>query len=355
MVSLFKEKSSAGVFRLITLSIFVHIRLFFLPSIVAVPDKSNLLYSLMASLQNMPSVFIALIYQALILIQALRLNYLLSNYRLFPNTNFTPAMCFVIFSALLPQWENVSAALIANLFIILLINMLVRLYNSQQPVKSVFNCGLTAGLCALVFPPGIAIVVFGLISVLILRPVKLNELFAYLTGAILPYYFLGSILFLIQGNLKQAVTYLPASNLHWLVPSDKTYFLIAGIAILLCVILGFAYLQNYFGKLVISARKQWIILVLLFVLLALTIPFVKDKDWTSAWFVVIPTASAVAANLFYYSKRKIAVALLFWLLIIACLFNNFDGMSLLRSLTPQKPQIEIKKNTQKHPPNAKKL
>ena len=336
MVSFFKGKTPSGVFRLIILSVAVHFSFFIAPPKVAVSPQDYLLHGLLSPIAGMPAVFIAVIYHVLIIVQALRINYLICNYRMFLNMNYTPAMCYVIFSALTPAWGNVSAALVANIMVALLIDMLMKLYYSQHPARSVFDCGLVAGLCVLVFPPACILILLMLIAVLILRPIRLNEIFSYFIGVTLPYYFLGGWLFL-TGKLPLMKNYLPKIEWHFslLNLNNKVYLLIAGAAVLFCVLLGFLFMQDRMARLVIAARKQWIIFTLSFLFLAISIPFVKNDDWIMALFVAMPAASAIAANVFYYAKPKALIAVLFWLLIIACIFNNFNGMSLLNALLPK--------------------
>ena len=255
----------------------------------------------------------------------------MSNYRMFLNMNYTPAMVYIIFSALVPAWGNLSAALVVNILVILLIGTLMKLYYSQHPARAVFDCGLITGLCILIFPSLSIMVLLVLIAVLILRPIRINEIISYFIGVALPYYFLGGVLFLI-GKWSLIKNFLPKINWYFSLSdwNNKIYLFIAGIAILFCVLLGFLFVQDRMGHLIIAARKQWIIFTLLFLLPAISIPFVKNDDQIMALFTAMPAAAAVAANVFYYAKQKILIAVLFWLLITVCFFNNFDGMNLLR-------------------------
>ena len=252
---------------------------------------------------------------------------------MFLNMNYTPAMCYIIFSALMPAWGNVSAALLANIILVLLMDMLMKLYYSQHSVRAIFDCGLITGLCILLFPPVCVMVLLMLIAILILRPIKLNEIICYFIGIALPYYFLSGWLFL-SGKWTLLKNYLPEIDVHlsFLNMHNKNYLFITGIAVLFCVLLGFLFLQDRIGHLIIAARKQWIILTLSFLLLVISIPFVKNDDWVMALFAAMPAASAIAANAFYYAKQKILIAVLFWLLIIVCFFNNFNGISLLHNM-----------------------
>lgn len=321
MVSLFKERTSAGVFRLITLSIIVHIHFFVAAPSVIIDAQQPIMHALLNPISKLPAVIIALLFHIVIIIQALRLNYILGNNRLFPNTNFITAMCYILFTGLLPIWANISSALIINIFIIWIIDLLTKLYNTQKAGKSVFNIGLLTGLSILLVPASAPLAFIVLLAILILRPFKMNELFIYIIGCLLPYYFLSAGLYYFD-TINLLPNYLPHFALHLPGFNSKSSFITMTISVLALSFLGFIYLQNNIGKLVIMARKCWIIITILFIFLVPIPLFIKGSNWPIDLFV-ITAAAALAANLFYYNKNKIFLSILFWLLIFINWFNSF--------------------------------
>ena len=149
MVSLFKAKTTIGVFRLILLSVVVHVK-FFIQSPEVVPLPKNVLMApILDYIIDWPTLVLGTIYHALVVIQALRLNYILGNHKLFAQTNFTVAMCYILFTSLLPAWCNITGALVINTLIIWLIHLLCKLYNSPKPGATIFNIALITGISIL--------------------------------------------------------------------------------------------------------------------------------------------------------------------------------------------------------------
>jgi hypothetical protein len=294
---------------------------------VAIDAQHPIMYALLQPLSKLPAIIIALLFHIIIIIQALRLNYILGNNRLFPNTNFTTAMCYILFTGLLPAWSNISVALIINIFIIWLIDLLTKLYNTHHSGKAIFDIGLLTGLSILLVPACAPLAIIVLLAILILRAFKVNELFTYIIGCLLPYYFLSAGLYYLD-KINLLPSYLPKLTFH--LPgfdSEASLFTMA-ISILTLSFIGFIYLQSNIGKLVIMARKSWIIITILFIFLAPIPFFIKGYNWPITLFV-IPAAAALAANLFYYNKNKIFLSILFWLLIFINWFNSFDAIHYL--------------------------
>lgn len=327
MVSLFKQKNSTVVLRLIVFSVIVHIHFFISPPIVVSANSYSLLNIILLPLQSLPSIVISFLYYIIIIVQAVQLNYLLNHSRLFPIVQYTPAMSFVLLSALVPEWNNISASLITVFFILIWLQLLAKTISTQQPTRTLFDCGIATGIIVIFYPTAVIIILIGLIAILILRSFRMNEICLYLVGSIVPLYFLAGILFL-NNKLDWLKNLIPHFNFQVYAPTDKSIIIIAFGLILMSTFLGFVTMQNNVGKLLISARKMWIIVVLAFIFLCASLPLLTGKNWTTAMLIAIPFSAAITANFFYYNRNKVLTALLFWLLAIASIFNSFGGFLL---------------------------
>ncbi|MDE1193394.1 MAG: DUF6427 family protein [Arachidicoccus sp.] len=329
MVSVFKSKSPAVVFQLIVLSIIMHLHFFVKPPVVIVPPANTLMYYILHPLENLPSLILSLLYHVIVVMQALRLNYLLNQYRLFPTSGYTAAMCYILFTSLLPAWTNISDALVVNFLLLLLMHFCMRLTTTQHPISALFNCGILSGISVLLYPPISIIIILALIAILIIRSLRINELFVYLAGAIIPLYLLAGILFLYN-KLEWLKNLLPVLSFHLTLLPDKISFFITLILTGICVIAGFIAMQNNFGKLLISARKLWIIIILSLIFLIGSIFLSADNYRLQTMLITLPACAAIASNLFYYSRNKMILALLFWLIVAIGLFNSFGGVALIK-------------------------
>ena len=330
MVSLFKEKTTIGVFRLILLCVVVHAKFFIHSPQVVVSADNLLLAPWLRYIVNWPTLVLAMIYHLLVVIQALRLNYILGNHKLFAHTNFTVAMCYILFTGLLPQWCVISEALVINILIIWLIHLLCQLYHTPKPGAVVFNIGLVTGIAVLLYPPAYPLVLIMLMGIMIIRPFRFTQLITYMIGATLALYFLGAYLYL-NDQFNHLQQYLPQLGLYALDITQKGMLAGSFSLIVICLIGGFIYVQGGMHKLLILARKCWIILFLM-VLFLIPTPFtLQSAGWTSA-ILLMPATAAIAGNLFYYNQQKVILAVLFWLLIFSAWFYSFNGWVLLPKL-----------------------
>ena len=161
-----------------------------------------------------------------------------------------------------------------------------------------------------------------LAGILIIRPFKFTQVFTYIIGVLLPLYFL-SAYFYLNGNLKRLYYYIP--DLDWRMPSweAKGIILSSFSLIVACLIGGFIYIQANMQKLLIIARKCWIILFIMFLCFAPTLFTFKDTNWYLT-ILIMPATAAIAGNLFYYNQKKVFLSIIFWLLIFSAWFNSFD-------------------------------
>ena len=111
MVFLFRDKSLINVFFLVILSIGVHLHFFMTAPVIVVNDNDGVFSLFLKTyVTGLSSTVLFIIYQLVILIQAIRLNLVLNELRMFQNTNFTTAMAYILLSGLLPQWCSISPA-----------------------------------------------------------------------------------------------------------------------------------------------------------------------------------------------------------------------------------------------------
>lgn len=274
----------------------------------------------MLPLSALPSMAVTFIYYLIVLLQALRLNYLLNDLKMFPKHTFVTAVCYVLLTALYPAWNNITPALIMNTFLIWLIFRFARLYNSQNPKTHIYNIGLITGVMIMLYNPATPVVLLIFWALGILRPFDSKEWFVLLIGIITPFYFLAGVLFL-QDNFKHILKYLPQFDWHVLDPTHEITMLISAIAIALFVFLGFVSWQNNNGRMVIQSRKNWAVLLLMFLFLIPGAFIISNAGFDSLLLCTVP-AAALAGNFFFYPKNLFP-SVLFWCLLVAVIVNNW--------------------------------
>ena len=322
MIAFFKDKSSGGVFWLVLLSIALHAHFIADPPQVITSPADGFIYHLLKWLPDVPSVGLMLLYQLLIITQALLLNYLCNNLRLFQRQGFLVAMSYIAITALLPEWNNITPSLITNSLIIGVFSMVSRFYGHQKSKGIIYNCGLLASATALLYVNAFPLILFCFLSIAVLRSFKANEWFVLLLGVITPYYFVFSALFL-SNNWALVSNYLPSFQLHliWELPHILGIAL-AIVLLIILLLLGSVFASRNVGRMLLHARRVW---VTIFILLALFIPicFVVRNGLLDILLMPTVPAAVIITNFFLYPKSRLLTNILFWLVVATVVFINF--------------------------------
>lgn len=322
MVFLFRDKSIANLFFLVVLSIAVHLHLFINAPLVVTNDADGVFSILLRNyVVGLPTTVLFLLYHIIVLTQAIRLNIVLNDLRMFQHNTYTTAMAYVLLTGLFTQWCSITPALLANFLLIWLFIKLCRLYNHPSPKTLLFNTGLIVGLSVLCYHPTAILVLVVLFALAVVRPFKLAEWLTLLMGALLPYYFLGAILFLKDqfGSFSQ---YLPYLKLNLPLQEMGIQLMVSLSLLFLFLVTGLYYWQASSNRMVIQVRKNWgVMAVMLFILLP--IPFLFHKAGLESGLMLLVPLGAFAGNGFSYPRSLILPNILFWLTPGLIAYNNW--------------------------------
>lgn len=322
MVFLFRDKSIANIFFLAVLCTGIHLH-FFMATPQVISHSNDGLFSLVLQryTANLSPTLLFLFYQLIVLLQAIRLNMVLGEMRMYPQVSYTTAMAYILLSGILPEWCGISSALCANFLLIWIFIKLNRLYNHPSPKTLLFNTGLIVGLSVLCYHPTAILIGVVLFALVVVRPFRLAEWIVLLMGILLPYYFLFAILFL-QDKTADFVSFVPDLHLH-LPVADWNVPLVARLFVLVCMLIaGLVFWQITHKRMVIQIRKNWgVMMVMLFILLP--VPFIfKEAGLESAFMSIVPL-TAFASNAFSTPRRLVLPNILFWLAIGLLVYNNW--------------------------------
>lgn len=322
MVFLFRDKSIVNIFFLAVLAVGVHLHLFFgAPLVVSNGNDGVFSVILREYVAGFSSTVLFMLYLSIILLQAIRLNMVLSEMRMFQNNTYTIAMAYVLLSGIMVEWCSISPALVANFLLIWIFIKLCRLYNHPSPKTLLFNTGLIIGLSVICYYPTAILIGVVLFALVVVRPFRLAEWVILLMGILLPYYFLSSILFL-QDKLDKLHQFVPALRLNLPVATWSVPLVIRLAVLVMMMIAGLVFWQLTHRRMVIQIRKNWgIMMVMLFILLP--IPFIfKQAGIESSFMLLLPLAS-FASNAFSTPRRLVLPNILFWTAAAVLVYNNW--------------------------------
>jgi len=323
MVFLFRDRSVVNILLVLLLSVGVHLHApeQVLPTAIPLQQNGLFSYVLAQYIYNLPLAIQVIIFHALLVTQALRLNMVMQDLRMFSSVNYVPAMTYVLLSGLLMESNTITETLVSNSLTLWIFIKLSRLYNNPEPKTLLFNIGIIAGISILLFHPTAILIVVVLFALAVVRPFRISEWLVLLLGVLLPYYFL--LVFLYLNNQFALVgAYLPnisfGSPLHGL---DKLYLINLGFT-LFATLVGLYQLQSHVGRLVIQIRKNWgVMMVLLFTLILS--PFMFSSLGTQVLLMGLVPLSATISNGYSNPKKLLLPNFLFWTALGLIIINNW--------------------------------
>jgi hypothetical protein len=255
----------------------------------------------------------------LIFLQALLINYIVTQHGILYKDTLLPGLFFVIINSFYPQQAELTPQLISTTFIILLFQRLCFLYESQNPLLIVFDAGMYLGL-GILFNYDLSVFLpFILISVIIFTSFNLRYLIISLIGIAVPLYFT-AIIFYLNDNFNELSFYVKQSFEKQLLKTFHTEFnvFIPWVILLpISLVAGFDLQRNFFRNKVKTRRViQSVGLMFLFGVLSL---FIDNTNFIYAiCYLSIPTCIITAY--FFISEKRFLIK---EIIVIALLALSF--------------------------------
>ncbi len=321
MVFLFRDRSDINLLFLVVLSILVHFHFYWeAPIVIANPSDGLLAYLLFHYIQPLPPLALMVLFHVIVITQALRLNILLSRFKMFQQVSYLPAFTFVLLTALFPFWDAISSGLIANALIIWILVKLNRLYDQTQPKTVEFNIGLIVGFSILMYEPIAILIPVVVFALAIIRPFRMAEWLVLIMGILLPFYFIFTYVFLTD-SAAAFTAFLP--KLDWKNPLAglELKAAITLIFIAIQLLIGIYFWQAQQNRNIIQVRKYWgVMLLTLFVTFFQPIIFSSQALYASA-IVLAPLASFICYG--YASPKQLLLPnVLFWISAGLIVYNH---------------------------------
>lgn len=254
--------------------------------------------------------------------QAVYLNRITTENDLYHTRNYLPAICFILFSGLIPEWNYLSASLISNWFILATVSSILQMPNSLNVRKDIFNIGLFISCAAILCLPALIFLPLLFVALSISRPFKADEWILGALGFLTPLYFLVAGIFLF-GDFHSLPSWLPL-HIHFVdsLPKDhvKPYIILALLFSLFVV--GIVYLNQYAEHKVIQVKKRWSLVITGFFLALIPLIFSGTGSIAISVFVLI-FLSAIAANIWLERKNRWIGRIFFYLFLAVLIFAQW--------------------------------
>lgn len=318
MIGTFKANIPYNNFLLLIYAIVIRLPSFLFPESSLPAESDATLYKFLLSILSPVGKDFPIIYPFICLVllygQALWLNKIINAQKLFARSNYLTGMSFLLITAMFTDWYRLSAPMLVSTLFIWVWSKLINLHGEKSPKTSIFNIGFFTSVAAFIYTPGIAFVILIMVGLTIARPFQLTEWIIGLIGLITPYYFFYSWLYLTDrwGTVRHVFF-----NPHLPRMDEPLWTFVGIIAILITVILGIFFIQQYMLRQIIKARKSWQLLYLYFVV-AVLVPFVNTVTGFDFWILTAVPASIFVAAAFYYPDKKLFPQIMHWCMVAIC-------------------------------------
>jgi hypothetical protein len=299
VVKFFRSGNPLTVLLLLIYTLLVKFYYLIHPSSYLADGNEGLLYNLLVRWLEMifgksPFLFTSLAI-LLLLLQALLITKIVNHQRLFAKPTYLPAMCYLLFTSLLQDWNVFSPALLVNLVMLWVFTSITLLYTRTSARDVVFNVGFALGVCGLFYFPATIFCLLLWLSLLIMRPFRLAEWIIAILGLICPIYLLGTYLYLT--DQWALFTQIPRIGIG--VPVIEHYKVWGAMAgSVFFFILGWLLLQRSIKKMLIQGRKIWSVLIV-YVFVAMIIPIFNVHFSPAYWVLAILPLSLFVANMYW--------------------------------------------------------
>jgi hypothetical protein len=187
VLTLFRNNTISTAITLFFYTVILHVPA--LAGLIAMPveNKPNaLLFQSLAPILAPNALISACSAIVLVYIQALLINSLVDEYRLMGDRNWLPAALYVLTASFLPDFQWISAPLIATTFVIIAIRQVYRLYKEPTATGMVFDTAFWTTLGSLFYAPALWMIAAAFISIFALRSFSIREQIVFFSGIFVP-------------------------------------------------------------------------------------------------------------------------------------------------------------------------
>lgn len=304
MINLFRSGNPFTILILVAYTLVIKSFFLFHPTLPAAHAADGLLFNILEDrlhdLFHDNAGWFVLLSMLLLFTQALSLNRIVNDFHLLPKATYLPAMSYLLITSFFKEWNIFSAAQLVNSLMLLALPLMLSLYTKKSVRNIVFNIGFITGIAAMVYFPAIIFLLLIWMVLVIARPFRPAEWIIAVLGMICPFYFLGAWFFL-TGRMAVLLK-IPFAGLSY--PKlPQEYFALASMALILLLFVFSLYKiqQNYF-KMLIQARKTWMIL-LTYIVVAIIASFINRAFSINMWIMSMVPFAIFTANAFWNMKR----------------------------------------------------
>ena len=282
----------------------------------AVPAGTTAIFKALSAylsfLDRSNGMFGKISYTALLLAEALIFNKIITDHKLMERAGLIPAMSFLLLNALLP-FHTTLIFLVLNGMVLLVFKLFITMYKESNANNKMLLTGFIVGCMASMNTGFLILFCWAAIGIMIMRPASIREWLLATTGFILPFYFIFSGMYLLD-KLNVSMVF-PAASMDFTLPSLSPLAWTKTSLFLLLPWIGMFSYNIQIGKMMIQARKAYLIMLIL-IMATLVICLFSIKDISTILTLMLVPSALLFSPLFLAFKKNFIPNLIFLTLII---------------------------------------
>ena len=167
------------------------------PPYIGAQSIDSPLYNILIQFSNLKLIWSILAF-AIILLQSLIVNLILTNNDLIRRTSILGAFTYFLLMSHLPSFQYFNPNLISLFFILLVILFLLNMYGKETVLRDSFRLGFYIGLASLFYFPSLLFIVFVYYTLLLFRVSGWRQWFIPIFSFFTPYIFLFTYYFAVD-------------------------------------------------------------------------------------------------------------------------------------------------------------
>lgn len=324
VVHLFKTRQPGyyAVLWLISISVYCT-SLRFEPA--AAPETGMPLYQMMMPAEGSVSPWFFMAGLLLFMLQGLQVHLLVNQFEVLYKPSFLPWLMYILLMSLFPGMLKFTPALIANSFLLIMLDRLFRIYKCEYAQGYHFEAAAMLSLAACIYLPAAGFILLLIASILLLHPFDWRNWVSACLGFLSPVYLLAVVLFL-AGRTDRLMPEPFKSGLTWKIEWNHVLpqgAMVTVVCVLVLYTLSILMLREHFYKNTSRTRSfQQVIVLYSFVALLISL-FTPTMPVYKLVMPAIPISIVTGYYLLALKKNWMADTV-FLLIMALAVFNQIS-------------------------------
>jgi hypothetical protein len=327
LIQVFKKAYVSQFLALFVLQLILWIPVFIIPDIATFskPMTSSPGYEFIRFLSGGYPRILSFVAFILVYLSALLLNNTLINHQLIAKNNLLAALVYILLMSYSAATLTLYPVLISNFFMILVLNTTFKLYTEKEAYSRVFNIGILFAVISIFYFDALLLFVYLWIAFYVYRIYSWRDWFIPFVGFITIYFFLGIYYFWIDALQVATQNYQMQFHkfFHYQGAFTRDYFSFAILGLFgFFTLISFTKLLSHINDYIITVRKHYWTLVLLFLLTVVVVLFTNAVDELSILLLAVSATAILTENIIRL-KRTFWADVAILLMVVLILINNY--------------------------------